>query len=143
MRVNMVNVCTPVDADRDEIAAALTRIPVKPTFNPDYEVARGHTTDKAGASDWVRMRPPLGPLVERVVQLVREHPGGVSAAAGPCRRRVPRGRPRSRRGRANRRPPRVVARRDRAAERFSDLCDAAVRHRQGPVSTIAATGVSA
>jgi hypothetical protein len=56
MRVNMVNVCTPVDADRDEIAAALTRIPVKPTFNPDYEVARGHTTDKAGASDWVRMR---------------------------------------------------------------------------------------
>lgn len=32
---------------------------------------------------------------------------------------------------------------DRAAERFSDLCDAAIRHRQGPVSTIAATGVPA
>ena len=32
---------------------------------------------------------------------------------------------------------------DRAAERFSELCDAAVRHRQGPASTIAATGVPA
>lgn len=56
MRVNMVNVCTPADADREEIAAALTRIPGRPAFNPDYEVARGHTTDKTGASDWVRMR---------------------------------------------------------------------------------------
>jgi glycosyltransferase involved in cell wall biosynthesis len=32
---------------------------------------------------------------------------------------------------------------DRAAARFSDLCDAAIRHRQGPASTIAATGVPA
>lgn len=32
---------------------------------------------------------------------------------------------------------------DRAAESFSNLCDAAIRHRQSPASTIAATGVPA
>lgn len=56
MRINMVNVCTPGDADREEISAALTRIPARPVFNADYEVARGHTTDKTGASQWIRIR---------------------------------------------------------------------------------------
>lgn len=56
MRINVVNVCTPGDADREEISAALTRIPARPVFNADFEVARGHTTDKTGASQWIRMR---------------------------------------------------------------------------------------
>ena len=57
VRVNILNVCTPSEGDQKEIAAALTRIPQRPGFGPDYEVSRGHTTaDDGSGSDWVRIR---------------------------------------------------------------------------------------
>jgi hypothetical protein len=56
LRVNLLNVCAPEPAEKAELAAALSRIPVRPALGPDYEVARGRTTQKSGASDWVRMR---------------------------------------------------------------------------------------
>jgi hypothetical protein len=57
VRVNILNVCTPNDAEQKEIAAALARIPQRPAFGPDYEVTRGHTTaDDGNSSDWVRIR---------------------------------------------------------------------------------------
>jgi len=56
LRLNVMNVCSPGSADREEIAAALARIPAKPVFTSDYEVARGHTMQKKGAADWVRLR---------------------------------------------------------------------------------------
>jgi len=56
LRLNLVNSCAPGDADKGEIAAALARIPERPAFAPDFEIARGRTALKDGASDWVRMR---------------------------------------------------------------------------------------
>jgi hypothetical protein len=57
VRVNILNVCTPGDADQKEIAAALARVPQRPVFSPDYEVTRGHTTlEEAIGSEWVRIR---------------------------------------------------------------------------------------
>jgi hypothetical protein len=76
VRVNVLNVCTPGAAEQKEIADALTRIPAKPRWGTDFEVARGRTTlsqDAAAAltgkrsatsaagpiSDWVRIRREL------------------------------------------------------------------------------------
>jgi hypothetical protein len=57
VRVNILNVCTPDDAEQKQIAAALARIPQRPSFGRDYEVTRGHTTtDDGSGSDWVRIR---------------------------------------------------------------------------------------
>jgi hypothetical protein len=56
LRLNMVNSCTPAEAEKGEIAAALARIPEKPEFAPDFEIARGRTTGKDGVADWVRLR---------------------------------------------------------------------------------------
>jgi len=79
VKVSMLNVCSPSDDDRKEISAALAKVPVKPAFAKDYEVARGHSTLDANtpvpgisampsgttsAANWVRVR--------------REFPGGGS-----------------------------------------------------------------
>lgn len=72
VRVNYLNVCTPSDAERTEIAAALKRIPLKPSFADDFEVSRGRSrmsessmaagvgaqmsNDKPSVSRWVRVR---------------------------------------------------------------------------------------
>jgi hypothetical protein len=65
VRVNVVNVCTPGDPEKAEIAAAVARIPEHPVFGPDFEVARGRTTVDKTPSDWVRLRrefvPDSGP----------------------------------------------------------------------------------
>lgn len=62
VRLNIMNVCTPADPDRKEIAAALERIPAHPKFSPDFEVARGRTTmEDAAASRWVRLRHDFAP----------------------------------------------------------------------------------
>jgi hypothetical protein len=55
MRVNVLNVCALGEAEQKEMAAALARIPRRPSFGRDYEIARGHTTIE-GSSDWVRIR---------------------------------------------------------------------------------------
>ena len=57
VQVNVMNVCTPSDAEKQDIAAALQRIPLKPRFAPDFEVARGRTTfPDAPISTWARIR---------------------------------------------------------------------------------------
>jgi hypothetical protein len=71
VKVNVINVCAPSADDQKELSAALAKIPAKPAFGADYEVARGHSTlDQstpipgmaplpAGAlssADWVRVR---------------------------------------------------------------------------------------
>ncbi|HZQ90433.1 MAG TPA: hypothetical protein VFA60_01415 [Terriglobales bacterium] len=57
VKVNYLNVCMP-DADQQkEIAAALARIPERPRFVADFEVARGRSTaPDAPVSHWVRLR---------------------------------------------------------------------------------------
>jgi len=57
VRINYLNVCTPSADEQKEIAAALARIPQKPGFGPDFEIARGRTTmPDAPVSTWVRVR---------------------------------------------------------------------------------------
>jgi hypothetical protein len=72
VRVNYLNVCSPSEAEKSEISAALDRLPAKPHFAVDYEISRGRTTaaedavtagqnakmsdEKAGVSRWVRIR---------------------------------------------------------------------------------------
>lgn len=71
VKVNVLNVCKPSADEQKELTSALTKVPAKPAFSTDYEVARGHSTldsstpipgmqpMPAGAvssADWVRVR---------------------------------------------------------------------------------------
>ena len=57
IRVNVLNVCGPAEAEQKEIAAALARVPRRPTFAADFEIARGRSTPSdAPVSRWVRIR---------------------------------------------------------------------------------------
>jgi hypothetical protein len=71
VKVNVLNVCSPSADDQKELSSALTKVPRKPVFGKDYEVARGHSTldanapmpgmqplptDMASAANWVRVR---------------------------------------------------------------------------------------
>ena len=71
VKVNVLNVCAPSADDQKELSSALAKIPAKPAFAKDYEVARGHSTldpsmpmpgmeklpsNETVASDWVRIR---------------------------------------------------------------------------------------
>jgi hypothetical protein len=69
VRVNVLNVCAPSAPEQKEIAAALERIPAKPQWGEDFEVARGRASLAAGAvqmqqagasapvsSNWARIR---------------------------------------------------------------------------------------
>ena len=60
MKINNLNVCTPSDADQQEMKAALDHVPAKPAFAPDFEVARGRTAlPDVPPSSFVRMRREL------------------------------------------------------------------------------------
>lgn len=75
VRVNYINPCSPSEAEQQEIAAALGRIPAQPSFSADIEIARGRSTmnpsdlaligagsNEAAASapsNWVRIRRDL------------------------------------------------------------------------------------
>jgi hypothetical protein len=56
VRVTVLNVCSLSDADAKTMTTALGRIPLRPTFTPDFEIARGITTVEGGRSRWVRAR---------------------------------------------------------------------------------------
>ena len=66
MRIHYLNVCTPAEPERKEIAAALARIPASSRFGPEFEVARGRSTmPEAPLANWVRVRrefPSEAPL---------------------------------------------------------------------------------
>jgi len=66
VRINYLNVCSPSDADKQEIVSALERIPTAPRFGPEFEIARGRSTaPDAPMASWVRVRrefPPEVPL---------------------------------------------------------------------------------
>jgi hypothetical protein len=73
VRVNVLNVCTPSDEEKQEIASALGRVPKQPLFSQDFEVGRGRstlgenpaflqaglaatTTSQGSMAEWVRVR---------------------------------------------------------------------------------------
>jgi hypothetical protein len=62
VRVNMLNVCTPSEAEQQEIKAALAKIPPRASFQPDFEISRGRTTmENAAAARYLRLRRELDP----------------------------------------------------------------------------------
>ena len=71
VKVNVLNVCKPSPDEQKELSSALAKVPGKPAFSKDYEVARGHSTldpstplpgmqplppGTVSAADWVRVR---------------------------------------------------------------------------------------
>ena len=71
VKVNVLNVCAPSADEQKELSSALGKVPGKPAFSKDYEVARGHSTldqstpipgmealppGAVSAADWVRVR---------------------------------------------------------------------------------------
>ena len=85
IKINYLNVCSPSDTEKQELGAALSRLPVKIHFAPDFEISRGRTTmteppqglgsvlgesqmvnQDSGPSNWVRIRrefPAESPFV--------------------------------------------------------------------------------
>jgi hypothetical protein len=49
VKVNILNVCAPSADEQKELSSALAKVPAKPLFGADYEVARGHSTLDPGA----------------------------------------------------------------------------------------------
>jgi hypothetical protein len=70
VKVNILNVCTPSDAEKQEIADALKKVPKKAVFSPDFEVTRGRTSvPGADPARYIRLRRELnGDAVFNVVQ---------------------------------------------------------------------------
>jgi hypothetical protein len=71
VKVNVLNVCSPSADDQKELTSALAKVPRKPSFGKDYEIARGHSTldpnapmpgmqalpsSTVSAANWVRVR---------------------------------------------------------------------------------------
>ncbi|MGA8541228.1 MAG: hypothetical protein WB566_17125 [Terriglobales bacterium] len=71
VKVNVINVCAPSSGEQKELTAALAKVPGKPSFSKDFEVARGHSTldqsvpipgmpvlpaGTVSAANWVRVR---------------------------------------------------------------------------------------
>ena len=71
VKVSVLNVCSPSTEDQKELSAALAKVPGKPVFSSDYEIARGHSildpnttipgmqplpAGAASAANWVRVR---------------------------------------------------------------------------------------
>lgn len=50
VKVNVLNVCTPSAEEQQEIAAALAKIPKRPSFSEDFEVDRGRSVLDQNAS---------------------------------------------------------------------------------------------
>jgi hypothetical protein len=71
VKVNVLNVCTPSVDEQKELSTALAKVPAKPLFGKDYEIARGHSVldpntslpgmqplppGPASSANWVRVR---------------------------------------------------------------------------------------
>jgi hypothetical protein len=60
IKLNFLNVCSPSDAETQEITSALNKIPAKVNYTGDFEVTRGRLiSDKDGPSRYVRLRREL------------------------------------------------------------------------------------
>jgi hypothetical protein len=56
VQINVIQVCTPSEADVAQMREALGRIPGKPRFTADFEISRGRSSVDAGVARWVRVR---------------------------------------------------------------------------------------
>ena len=76
VKVSILNVCAPSVDEQRELSSALARIPGKPAFSADYEVARGHSTlDPNTPIPGMEALPPGAVAVADWVRVRREFPG--------------------------------------------------------------------
>ena len=76
VKVNVINVCSPSAEDQKELAAALAKVPGKPVFSADYEVARGHSTlDQNTSIPGMQALPTGAVSAANWVRIRREFPG--------------------------------------------------------------------
>ncbi|MGB9235153.1 MAG: hypothetical protein WCC04_12125 [Terriglobales bacterium] len=72
----MLNVCSPSADDQKELSGALAKVPVKPAFAPDYEVARGRSTlDPNAPMPGMQALPSGATAAANWVRVRREFPG--------------------------------------------------------------------
>lgn len=60
VQINVIQVCTPPEAQVQEMREALGRIPAKPRFTSDFEISRGRSSIQGTVSRWVRVRREFG-----------------------------------------------------------------------------------
>ena len=75
VKVNVINVCSPSADDQKELSGALAKVPGKPVFSEDYEIARGHSTlDPNAPVPGMESLPPGPPAAADWVRVRREFP---------------------------------------------------------------------
>lgn len=67
----MLNVCSPSAEDQQEIAAALAKIPQRPSFSPDFEVDRGRSVLDPNANPLAASAPTPPPAKTATADFVR------------------------------------------------------------------------
>jgi len=76
VKVNVLNVCSPSAEEQKELSAALAKIPAKPVFGSDFEVARGRSTlDPNAPIPGMQQLPPGAASAANWVRVRREFPG--------------------------------------------------------------------
>src|SRR6202167_2791903 len=76
VKVNVLNVCAPSANEQTELSSALGKVPDKPSFSKDYEIARGHSTlDPSTPIPGVQPLPPGAVSAADWVRIRREFPG--------------------------------------------------------------------
>jgi hypothetical protein len=76
VKVNVLNVCAPSADEQKELSSALAKVPGKPAFSKDYEVARGHSTlDQSTPIPGMQPLPPGAVSAADWVRVRREFPG--------------------------------------------------------------------
>lgn len=76
VKVNVINVCKPSADEHKELSSALAKVPGKPAFSKDYEVARGHSTlDQSTPIPGMQPLPPGAVSAADWVRVRREFPG--------------------------------------------------------------------
>ena len=76
VKVNVLNVCKPSADEQKELSSALAKVPGKPVFSTDYEVARGHSTlDQSTPIPGMQPLPPGAVSAADWVRIRREFPG--------------------------------------------------------------------
>ena len=79
VKVNVLNVCTPSADDQKELSSALGKVPVKPVFTSDFEVARGRSTlDQSTAIPGMQPLPAGASATANWVRVRREFPAPAS-----------------------------------------------------------------
>jgi hypothetical protein len=76
VKVNVIDVCKPSTDEQKELSSTLAKVPGKPAFSKDYEVARGHSTlDQSTPIPGMQPLPPGAVSAADWVRVRREFPG--------------------------------------------------------------------